>query len=141
MSVFKWPVRVYYEDTDRAGVVYYANYLRFMERARTEWLRGLGIEQDSLSEQQGIVFAVRSASLEFIKPAHFNDLLEVGAEVIKRGRASLTFSQAIDRQGERQGEPSEIVCTGIVKIACLDAVSLQPKPIPEFVLKEIPDVD
>ncbi len=137
MSEFKWPVRVYYEDTDRAGVVYYANYLRFMERARTEWLRGLGIEQDSLSEQQGIVFAVRSASLEFIKPAHFNDLLEVGAEVIKRGRASLTFSQVIERKGESNG----VVCTGLVKIACLDAVSLQPKPMPEFVLKEIPDVD
>lgn len=136
MSEFKWPVRVYYEDTDRAGVVYYANYLRFMERARTEWLRDLGIEQDSLSEQQGIVFAVRSASLEFIKPAHFNDLLEVGAEVIKRGRASLTFNQVI----ERQGAGSEVVCTGRVKIACLDAGSLQPRPIPDFVLKEIPDV-
>lgn len=135
MPGFSWPIRVYYEDTDRAGVVYYANYLRFMERARTEWLRSLGFEQDSLSTEKGVIFAVRSASVDFLKPALFNQKLLVGAEIIRRGRASLTFRQDIRREGDNQ-----LVCSGEVKIACLDAASLQPRPIPDFILEEIPDV-
>jgi acyl-CoA thioester hydrolase len=136
VSGFQWQVRVYYEDTDTAGVVYYANYLRFMERARTEWLRSLGFEQDRLIAEHGLLFAVRSANIEFLRPAHFNDLLSVSAEVTGRGRASLTFSQVIERQADAGGA----VCTGEVKIASLDAVSLRPKPIPEFIAKEIADV-
>ena len=136
VSAFQWQVRVYYEDTDRAGVVYYANYLRFMERARTEWLRSLGFEQDRLIADQGILFAVRTANVEFLRPAHFNDLLSVSAEVTGRGRASLTFRQVIERQADAGGA----VCTGVVKIACLDAATLRPKPIPDFIAKEIVDV-
>ena len=128
MVVFKWQVRVYYEDTDSGGVVYYANYLRFMERARTEWMRELGF---------GLLFAVRSASLEFKSPARFNDLLEVTAGVVKRGRASITLHQDIFRHGE----PGDVLCSGTVKIACLDAATFKPKPIPDAILKEIPDVD
>ena len=137
MVVFKWQVRVYYEDTDSGGVVYYANYLRFMERARTEWMRELGFEQDRLLEDTGLLFAVRSASLEFKSPARFNDLLEVTAGVVKRGRASITLHQDIFRHGA----PGDVLCSGTVKIACLDAATFKPKPIPDAILKEIPDVD
>ena len=95
--VFSIPIRVYYEDTDAGGVVYYANYFRFMERARTEWLRGLGFEQDELARDPGVLFAVRTAKLEFLKPARFNDLLEATVEIRERGRASLTFGQRVQR--------------------------------------------
>jgi acyl-CoA thioester hydrolase len=134
---FQWQVRVYYEDTDSGGVVYYANYLRFMERARTEWMRELGFEQDRLLQDTGLLFAVRSASLEFIAPARFNDLLDVTAEVVQRGRASLGFRQEI----ARHDTPHDVLCSGQVKIACLDAASFKPQPIPDVILKELPDVD
>lgn len=137
MSGFTWQVRVYYEDTDSGGVVYYANYLRFMERARTEWLRSLGFEQDRLIEEQGVLFAVRSARIEYLRTAHFNDLLSVSADIVARGRASLTFGQLISRCQDDGGP----ICSGEIKIACLDAVSLRPQAIPEFILKEIADVD
>jgi acyl-CoA thioester hydrolase len=134
---FQWPVRVYYEDTDSAGVVYYANYLRFMERARTEWMRALGFEQDRLLHDDGLLFAVRSASLEFLSPARFNDELEVSAGLVRRARASLTFQQVITRSQV----PDTPLCTGQVRIACLDAATFRPRPIPEFIYKELPDVD
>lgn len=134
MREFRWPVRVYYEDTDAGGVVYYANYLRFMERARTEWLRSLGFEQDRLVREQGIIFAVTEAELRFLRPARFNDALEVVARVIERRRASLRFAQTVARGGE-------LLCEGRVQIACLDSAAFRPRPIPDELLKEIPDVD
>jgi len=137
VTEFCWPVRVYYEDTDSGGVVYYANYLRFMERARTEWMRRLGFEQDALVRDQGILFAVRSASLEYLRPARFNDLLGVSVRLRERRRASLVFEQVVSREGDT-GPP---LCTGSVRIACLDAASFRSTPIPEFILKEIPHVD
>ncbi|MCK5383572.1 MAG: tol-pal system-associated acyl-CoA thioesterase [Gammaproteobacteria bacterium] len=136
MSGFTWQVRVYYEDTDSGGVVYYANYLRFMERARTEWMRALGFEQDRLIREEGILFAVRSANVEFLRPARFNDLLSVGLDVVHRGRASLTFSQTIAQCADEQVP----LCSGEVKIACLEAASFRPRPIPDYILKEIADV-
>jgi acyl-CoA thioester hydrolase len=136
MSGFTWQVRVYYEDTDSGGVVYYANYLRFMERARTEWMRALGFEQDRLIREEGILFAVRSANVEFLRPARFNDLLSVGLDVVHRGRASLTFSQTIAHCADEQVP----LCSGEVKIACLEAASFRPQPIPDYILKEIADV-
>jgi acyl-CoA thioester hydrolase len=108
-----------------------------MERARTEWMRALGFEQDRLLKDTGLLFAVRSASLDFLSPARFNDLLEVTAEVQQRARASLTFHQVITRSGE----PHAPLCTGQVKIACLDAATFRPRPLPEFIVKELPDVD
>jgi acyl-CoA thioester hydrolase len=134
---FQWPVRVYYEDTDSGGVVYYANYLRFMERARTEWMRELGFEQDRLLSEAGLLFAVRSAHLEFLAPARFNDRLTVSAEVAERGRASLTFHQTV----ARADAPQAPLCSGQVKVACIDAATFRPRPIPDFMLKEFPDVD
>ncbi|MBI5611719.1 MAG: YbgC/FadM family acyl-CoA thioesterase, partial [Gammaproteobacteria bacterium] len=93
--IFSISVRVYYEDTDAGGVVYYANYLKFMERARTEWLRGLGFEQDELSRTEGVIFAVRAAQVEYLKPARFNDALEVTVELARRGAASINFKQEV----------------------------------------------
>jgi acyl-CoA thioester hydrolase len=136
VSLFQWQVRVYYEDTDSGGVVYYANYLRFMERARTEWMRALGFEQDRLIREEGIVFAVRAANLEFLRPARFNDLLSVSLDVVQRGHASLTFRQDVARCTDEQTP----LCSGQIKIACLEAASFRPHPIPDYILKEIPDV-
>ena len=133
MREFIWQVRVYYEDTDSGGVVYYANYLRFLERARTEWLRGYGVEQDTLAQHEGLIFAVRSVHLEYVKPAKFNDLLDVSVAISKAGKASLTFDQTIRRaDGQNQ-----LLCTGQVKVACLSADTLRPQAIPETISREI----
>ena len=123
---FIWPVRVYYEDTDSGGVVYYANYLKFMERARTEFLRHLGYEQDALIKNENIVFAVRSVSLDYHKPARFNEQLEVSTQVIECKKASMLFEQIITRK-----EDSKLLCSGTVRIASLRADSFKPCPMPE----------
>ncbi len=135
-SEFIWPVRVYYEDTDSAGVVYYANYLRFMERARSEWLRSLGFEQDQLRDREGIIFAVRSAQLDFLRPARFNDLLQVSARILRAQRVSLRIEQQVFRDGMRD----DVLCRGIIRIACLDAQHKRPCPMPTTVFAEIAHV-
>lgn len=127
---FVWPVRVYYEDTDVGGVVYYANYLRFFERARTEMLRDRGYEQDDLIEQRNIIFAVRSAQIEYLKPAKFNDQLLVSAKVGVAKQASVTFEQEVTRSGE-------VLCKGKVRIACLNNDTLRPCIIPEDLLEKL----
>ncbi|QKT04309.1 tol-pal system-associated acyl-CoA thioesterase [Ectothiorhodospiraceae bacterium 2226] len=134
MTEFLWPVRVYYEDTDSGGVVYYANYLRFMERARTEWLRSLGFEQDELLVRDSVLFAVRSAQVDYLKPARFNDLLTVRTSLQRRGRASLTFKQNIVRNSD-----DALVCTATVKIANLNAATLRPVPMAPRILASIPE--
>ncbi len=126
-------MRVYYEDTDAGGVVYYANYLRFMERARTEWLRSLGFEQDALAREAGVIFAVRSAQVDYLRPARFNDLLEVDARIAELGRASLTFVQSV----VRAAEPGVPLCSGRIKVACVSADGMRPRPIPPVLLAEI----
>lgn len=129
-KVFSIPIRVYYEDTDAGNVVYYANYLKFMERARTEWLRALGFEQDELLRRDGILFAVHSAKLDFMKPARFNDLLQATVQVAKRGNASITFAQQICRD-------SLTLCVGEVKVACLNATTFAPCPVPERIRAQV----
>lgn len=124
---FAIPIRVYYEDTDAGGVVYYASYLKFMERARTEWLRALGFEQDALREQEGIVFAVRKLMVEFFKPARFNDLLRATVSLRRIGGASLSFEQQIQR------DDVALVEAG-VRVACVDARSFAPRAIPARVV-------
>jgi len=133
MTEFIWPVRVYYEDTDSGGVVYYANYLKFMERARTEYLRSFGFEQDKLKETEKIIFAVRSVAIDYLKPAMFNNMLNVISRISKCGRASLTFQQDIKREADQ-----ELLCRAEIKIACLDSNTLRPIPIPEHIFTEIP---
>lgn len=127
---FTWPVRVYYEDTDSGGVVYYANYLKFMERARTEYLRKLGFEQDELITNHNIIFAVRSIHLDYHKPARFNELLDVTAVISQTGKASMTFQQSILRNEDRV-----LLCEGEVRIASLYADSFKPCAIPSMILE------
>lgn len=128
---FLWPVRIYYEDTDAAGIVYYANYLRFLERARTEWLRALGFEQDCLRRDQGVLFAVSRVELHYRLPARFNERLEVGVTLRRVGRVSLDLDQVVTRN------PGEVICHGQVKIACIDADSLKPRTLPLPLLEKI----
>ncbi len=132
---FFWPVRVYYEDTDAGGVVYYANYLKFFERARTERLRALGFEQDQLRVRDGILFAVKSMQIDYLRPARFNDALMVTAEIGAIRRASLRFEQAVSR-----GAPGEErLCTASIRIVCLSAHGLRPVAIPDHLLQRISD--
>lgn len=127
------PLRVYYEDTDAGGVVYYANYLKFMERARTEWLRSLGFEQDQLLAAEGIVFAVRSAKIDYLRPARFNDALQVCSRITERTRASLVFHQSVER-GAKDGF---VLCQADIRIVCVTADTMRPRPIPERIIMEI----
>ena len=129
---FLWPIRVYYEDTDSGGVVYYANYLKFMERARTEMLRSLGFEQDQLIEEQGVIFAVHSLSVQYKKPAVFNDELIVKTKISDCGRASFDFSQSVVRVTDEA-----VLCLAEIKVACLNAEKFTPKVIPENMLSKI----
>jgi len=133
---FTWPVRVYYEDTDSGGVVYYANYLKFMERARTELLRHYGFEQDQLIEQQNIIFAVRSVQCNYISPARFNDELTVTAKIIELKKASMVFEQKI----VKTHQPEQILCQGEIRIACLQADTFKPCAIPNSIM-EVAGVD
>ena len=123
---FSWPLRVYYEDTDAGGVVFYANYLKFMERARTEWLRACGIEQDGLLAQQ-IAFMVRSAHLEYLSPARFNEQLVVNSTIDQLRGASIIFAQEIIRPN------GQVACSGRVKVACVDLERNAPVAIPDVV--------
>jgi len=125
---FIWPVRVYYEDTDAGGVVFYANYLKFFERARTEMLRAAGFEQDELIANEGVIFVVRAVQVDYLSPARFNEQINVSAEVVLANKASLTFEQSITRG-------DDLLCKSIIRIACLDAVTMRPKVIPENLLE------
>ncbi len=136
MKEFFWPVRVYWEDTDAGGVVFYANYLKFMERARTEWLRSLGFAQDALVRDEGILFAVSRVELDFKGPARLDDALSVSARIIKRGKASLTFFQEV----RKEDHGNTLLCSGRVKVACLDARRFRPHSITERLIAEISDV-
>ena len=123
---FIFPVRVYYEDTDVAGIVYYANYLRFLERGRTEWVRELGVDQSILIED-GLAFAVTSLTIDYIKSAKFNDFLEVVTKIKSFGRASMIFTQFI-----RDKKNNDIIyCRAEVKVACINMASLKPKALPK----------
>jgi acyl-CoA thioester hydrolase len=128
---FNLQVRVYYEDTDAGGVVYHSNYLNFMERARSEWLRHIGFEQDILIEENEILFAVRHINIDFHKPARFNELLNVKTHITDQRKASLVFEQIISNQTE------EIICKARVKIACLNCKTMKPEPIPETIISEL----
>ncbi len=122
-DVFEWPVRVYYEDTDAQGVVYYANYFRFMERARTEWLRALGVDQQKMLSEERRIFVVVSTRAEFVMPAQFNDELIVTAGLGEQTRASFDIEQNIYR-GRQDGD---LLLRGGVKAAILDADSMKPQ--------------
>ena len=130
MKAFQLPLRVYYEDTDAAGVVYYAHYLNFMERTRTEWLRQLGIEQTELKQQAGLVFVVRQILVDYLKPASFNDMLSVTTELKQLGKAKMRLAQTVLRQ-------TDLLCTATVKIGAVDINTLKPRPFPATLYQEL----
>ncbi len=132
---FQWQVRVYYEDTDAAGVVYFANYLRFMERARTEWLRAIGFEHKLMHAEHGVLFAVRHLEVDYKLPARLDDLLTVTSKLLQKRGASLRFKQEITN------EQDELLIRGEVKVACLNAETLKPSAIPDALIMELHHVN
>jgi acyl-CoA thioester hydrolase len=125
-SEFTWRTRVYWEDTDGGGVVYYANYLKFMERARTEWLRSLGHQQHEIAEQFGFVFAVAEVKLNYRRPARLDDELTITCVPIPESRVAIRFQQVITRNGA-------VVADGEVRVVCVDAKSFRPRALPDFI--------
>lgn len=126
---FEWPIRVYYEDTDASGVVYHANYLRYFERARTEWLRALGYDQASLAAELGVVFTVVSATLAFRRPARLDDMLTADVVISEVRRASLSFEQTLRRGREH-------VASGQFRVACVDARGFRPRAVPSVIVAD-----
>lgn len=123
------PIRVYYEDTDAGGIVYYANYLKFFERARTEWLRSLGIEQDELLERS-VGFVVKRVEMDNHAPARFNQLLCIESEIVELKRASLVFKQTIISPSK------QCLVSALIRVACVNLASMKPQAIPENILGE-----
>jgi acyl-CoA thioester hydrolase len=130
---FEWPLRVYYEDTDAQGVVYYANYFRFMERARTEWLRALGVDQVALMGQERRIFVVTETKAEFIVPARFNDEIIVTARLARLTRATFDIEQNV----YRDSLDGTLLLKGSVRAAYLDADTLRPKRVPASLFEGI----
>lgn len=131
-DTFAWPVRVYYEDSDAQGLVYFANYFKFMERARTEWLRSLGVEQDDLLYRQRRLFVVVDTQADFLRPARFNDELVVTASLSGLARASFSIEQEIFRGGV----DGDLICRGTTRAAYLHADTLKPARLPETLFKD-----
>jgi acyl-CoA thioester hydrolase len=131
-GAFIFPARVYYEDTDAAGVVYYANHLRFCERARTEWLRHLGFEQHDMLSALRVAFVVRSVQAEYLAPARLDDLLTIATRVTEIGRASLDFAQSILRGGE-------LLFDSRITVACIDTALGRPLAIPAALRALLPE--
>ena len=130
---FEFPVRVYWEDTDAGGIVFYANYLKFFERARTEWLRHLGIEQQALREATGGMFVVVETQLKYHRPAQLDDLLTVNASLLSKGRSSLVITQ----QAWRLADTPVLLCEGTIRIGWVQAASLKPDRIPPSILERL----
>ena len=134
---FNWPVRVYWEDTDAGGIVFYANYLKFFERARTEWLRGLGIQQQGLREKLGGMFVVTDTQVRYLRPARLDDLLLVTARVLEVGKASLTIRQTALLKAQQDGEAGSLLCEGSIRIGWVNTAAMRPQRIPAEVLDVI----
>jgi acyl-CoA thioester hydrolase len=130
VSSFSWPARVYWEDTDGGAIVYYANYLRFLERARTEWLRAQGHSQLALASEPGILFTVVSVQIDYRAPARLDDELEITCEPRAEGAASLRFAQRVYRTAKATA--AELLVEAQVRVACVDAASLRPRRLPQF---------
>ncbi len=127
---FSWPIRVYYEDTDSGGVVYHSNYLNFMERARTEWLRHFGFDQSYLKDELNMIFVVHSMQIQFKKSAKLDDLLTITSQVAEISRASFAFLQTISLN-------QQTLIQAQVKLACVDAISFKPKAFPQPILSKL----
>ncbi len=130
LFVYSFPVRVYFENTDAGGVVYHSEYLKFLERARTEWLRSIGYEQSALVEQHGVVFVVRSAAIDYLRPARFNDTLQVSVELIKVGAGQIDLVQRVTRN-------DDLLAKASIKIACVGLTGMRPTRIPKALATRI----
>ena len=129
-NLFEWPVRVYFEDVDSGGIVYYASYLKFMERARTEWLRCRGIDVAVLASEDRVLFVVKSIKIDYQRPARLSDALRVSVALRRIHRASLDLSQEITYD-------NQTLCSGDLRLACLNADTLRPRRIPEMIIHEL----
>jgi acyl-CoA thioester hydrolase len=130
VTAFSVSIRVYYEDTDAGGVVYYANYLKFLERARTEFMRALGYDLRELALDPGILFVVANVEVDYRRPARHDDQLEVSVAIAERGRAGMTFAQQV-----RRG--AELLVEARVRVACVDAASFRPKALPDDIAERL----
>ena len=128
--LFRFPVRVYWEDTDAGGVVFFANYLKFFERARTEWLRSCGFTQQRLRDDEGLIFIVSDTAVRYLRPARLDDMLDVTVVLRETGRASLTIAQQAWRDGT-------LLAEGTIRIGCVDAESFVPKRIPDSIMQNL----
>jgi len=131
-KIFSWPIRVYFQDTDAGGVVYHANYLNFMERSRTEWLRTFGYSNAGMMKELGVVFVVRSLKLEYLKPALLDDLVQVTSQIKEIGRSRLNIHQTVLR-----GE--DILVEGEVHLVCVDVKTFKPVSVPEVLRNQWKD--
>ena len=133
-AAFTFPIRIYWEDTDAGGIVFYANYLKFFERARTEWLRSLGVEQQSLKDESGGMFVVSETQLKYFSPARLDDLLEVTAQTAESGRASMVLTQQawLNAAGQRK-----LLAEGTIRIGWVDSHTMKPGRIPAKILEAL----
>jgi acyl-CoA thioester hydrolase len=135
VSPFTWPARVYWEDTDGGAIVYYANYLRYLERARPEWLRARGYSQAALARDPGILFTVVSLQVDYRAPARLDDTLAISCEPQAEGLASMRFIQRIHREAAEEGA-ARLLVEANVRVACIDARTLRPKRLPDFLVQD-----
>jgi acyl-CoA thioester hydrolase len=137
---FSWPVRVYWEDTDAGGIVFYANYLKFFERARTEWLRALGVEQHALKEEIQGMFVVSETQLKYLAPARLDDQLQVSARLVEKGRASLVVVQEAYKMSSDQSNAKSpcgpLLCEGRIRIGWVNTHTFKPSRIPQTILEK-----
>ena len=131
MTHFVWSARVYWEDTDAGGVVYYANYLRFMERARTEWLRARGYSQTALAADPGVLFAVAEANIKFHRPARLDDLLMISCQPTLDGATTLVFRQHIHRDSEK----GDLLAAASVRVVCVGSANFRPRRLPPLIIE------
>ncbi len=131
MSAFHWPVRIFWEDTDAGGVVYYANYLRYLERCRSEWLRSRGVSQQTLATERGVQFMVLHVDIAYKAPARLDDLLDVTCTMQPEGRTTAVFEQQVWREAGG-GMPRELLVEARVRVVCVDARTLRPRRMGEY---------
>ncbi len=134
---FTHSIRIYWEDTDAGGIVFYANYLKFMERGRTEWLRSLGIEQQRLRDEVGGMFVVSEATIKYLQPARLDDELVVTAQLQSAGRASMAILQQVLLKPKQPTDTPVLLCEGTIRIGWVDAASMRPARIPPTLIQTI----
>ncbi|HEY5624195.1 MAG TPA: YbgC/FadM family acyl-CoA thioesterase [Gammaproteobacteria bacterium] len=133
MSQYVLPIRVYLEDTDSQGVVYNASYFRFLERARTEWLRARGVDHNELMQRDGVVLVLVGTEVRFTRPARLDDMVYVTAELAELKRARFIFNQSI----RRESRDGEVVCVGKAEVACMDVEQRKPRRVPAELMSEL----